>query len=199
MSPTALILEEVLPRYDKRERHDTWIAAAPEVVWQALHAVRVRDLPLTNSLVRLRGGPRAWLHEPVADREELDRPALDSVAPRPLCATPPRELVLGDIARYSPPNPGRPDIPRGDLAAFLAFDEPGWSKVAMNFLLVPEDDGTRLSTETRVLGTDRLAKLLFQPYWLLIRAGSGLIRHDILRAVRAEALACVAKVGDRRS
>jgi hypothetical protein len=69
----------------------------------------------------------------------------------------------------------------------------------MNFLLVEEEDGTRLSTETRVLGTDRLAKLQFQPYWLLIRIGSGLIRHDILRAVRAEALVGVAKVDDRRS
>jgi hypothetical protein len=196
---TGQSLAEVLPRYDKRERHSTWIAAAPGVVWQALHAVRVRDLPLTNGLVRLRGGPRAWFGAPAGDDAALDRPALDSVAPRPLCASPPRELVLGDIARYAPPNPGRPDIPRGDLAAFLAFDEPGWSKVAMNFLLTEEGSGTRLSTETRVLGTDRLARLAFQPYWLLIRVGSGLVRYDILRAVRAEALAATAKVGERRS
>ena len=180
-------LDEVLPRYDQRERHHTWIAAPPRLVWQALHSLKVRDLPLTNGLARLRGGPRAWLAG-TADDAALDQQALNAVAPRELLADPPHELVLGDIARYSALAPGRPDIPRGDLAVFTAFTEPGWSKVAMNFRFTGERDGTRLSTETRVFGTDDTARAAFRPYWLLVRVGSGLVRHDILRAVRARSL-----------
>jgi hypothetical protein len=47
-------------------------------------------------------------------------------------------------------------------------------------------DGTRLSTETRVQPTDTAARA-FRPYWWAIRAGSGLIRRDVLRAVRRRA------------
>jgi hypothetical protein len=180
-------LEQVLPRYDKREYHSTWIDAPPSRVWAALDELRVRDLPLSMALARLRGGPAAWFGTGWHDQEGLDRRALDMVAPRQLAQDPPWELVLGDIANYAALRPSRPDIPRGDLDAFRAFDAPGWSKVAMNFRLGAQDGGTRLSTETRVLGTDAAARLAFRFYWLAVRAGSGLIRHDILRAVAARA------------
>lgn len=174
-------LDRVLPRYDKRERHSRWIAADPERVWAALHDLRVRDLPVSMTLVRLRGGPSAWLRG--TDDGAADLPALEAFAPRPLASNPPHELVLGDIARYATLTPERPDVPRGDPAAFTAFAEPGWSKVAMNFQLAAERGGTTLSTETRIAGTDRSARLAFELYWVLVRLGSGMIRHDVLHAV----------------
>jgi hypothetical protein len=75
------------------------------------------------------------------------------------------------------------------LADFVAFDEPGWVKVAMDLRVEPERGGTRILTETRVLATDAVARRSFGAYWLLIRAGSGLIRRDLLRGIarRAEA------------
>jgi len=48
-------------------------------------------------------------------------------------------------------------------------------------------DCTRLSTETRVQPTDSAAARAFRPYWWAIRAGSGLIRRDVLHAVRQRA------------
>jgi hypothetical protein len=179
------LLEQVLPVYDQREYHETHVAAPPERVWAALDGLRVRDLPLSMLLTRLRGGPAAWFGHVEDDR--LDRRALDSVAPRTLVAEQPRELVLGDIACYTAARPDRPEIARGDLAAFLAFAEPGWTKVAMNFRFTAEQDGTLLSTETRVLATDDATRRAFRRYWLLVRAGSGLVRRDILTAVRAAA------------
>ncbi len=44
-----------------------------------------------------------------------------------------------------------------------------------------------MPTETRVMATDARTRLRFAGYWLLIRAGSGLIRRDILRAVAQRA------------
>jgi hypothetical protein len=46
-----------------------------------------------------------------------------------------------------------------------------------------EGNGTLLSTETRVHATDAATRRAFRRYWLLVRAGSGLIRRDILSAV----------------
>lgn len=174
------LLEQVLPDYEQREYHETRLAASPERAWAALDDLRIRDLPLSMFLTRLRGGPSAWFGRV----DGVDRRALESVAPRELVARPPHELVLGDIACYTATRPDRPEIPRGDLAAFRSFTEPGWSKVAMNFRFTAEGDGTLLSTETRVHATDPATQRAFRRYWLLVRAGSGLIRRDILRAVR---------------
>ena len=68
-----------------------------------------------------------------------------------------------------------------------AFAEPGWVKVAFDFVLVPDGGGTHLSTETRVAATDARTRRIFGLYWLAIRAGSGLIRRDLLRAVARQA------------
>jgi hypothetical protein len=67
------------------------------------------------------------------------------------------------------------------------FAEPGYVKAAMSFTAVPERDGTRLETETRILATDPASARKFRRYWFLIRPGSGLIRRDWLRAARRRA------------
>lgn len=173
-------LEQLLPDYDQREYHEKHLPCTPEIAWSALHDLRIRDLPLTVLLTRLRSGPKAWF----GSFDGMDGRALDSVAPRELCADRPNELILGDIADYTGTRPERPEIARGDLGAFLAFDDPGWTKVVMNFRFTPDERGTVLSTETRVLATDEEARRAFKKYWLLVRAGSGVIRRDILSAIR---------------
>ncbi|OLR93913.1 hypothetical protein BJP25_15565 [Actinokineospora bangkokensis] len=175
-------MDRVLPHWDQRERHERWIAADPDRVWWALADLRADELPLTSLLSRVRGGPAAWRG---GQPELAGLKVLENMAPRRLHADPPRELLLGDIARYAALRPSRPDVPRGDLCAFRAFNDPGWTKVAMNFTLCTQGGGTLLRTETRVLSTDAAAKRAFARYWLLVRAGSGLIRRDILRGVDA--------------
>ena len=51
------VLDDVLPVYRHRERHATQIAAAPEVVWRALHTVSGGDLRLTRLLMSIRAVP----------------------------------------------------------------------------------------------------------------------------------------------
>jgi hypothetical protein len=72
-----------------------------------------------------------------------------------------------------------------------ALARPGFVLMATSFALEPlgghGGGRTRLTTETRVQPTDAGAARTFRPYWWVIRAGSGLIRHELLRAVRRRA------------
>lgn len=79
------------------------------------------------------------------------------------------------------------DGPRLDARGLRDFREPGWTKAAFDFVLTPEGGGTCLATETRVTATDARTRVIFGVYWAAIRAGSGLIRRDMLRAVRRRA------------
>lgn len=180
----STLIDAILPEYDHRERHDSLVRAGPERVWELLFSLKVADLPTTMRLVRLRGGPSAWFGAP---QEAGNLRAMDSFAPRQISADAPRELVLGDIAKYASSRATRPPIPRGDLEAFSGFTEEGWSKVAMNFYLDPRTEGTVVTTETRVLTYGASAKRAFALYWIMVRAGSGLIRRDLLRAIRQAA------------
>lgn len=172
-------LDQALPRWERRERHGRWIDAEPAAVWAALVALKAEDVPVTRLLFRLRGivggGPDPRV--PLVEAMPLTRLAADE----------PHELVLGMVGKFW--GSGAPAHPPADLARYAAFDEPGWAKAAMNFTLTPERGGTRLDTETRVATTDDRMRRLVGLYWLGIRAGSGLMRHDLLRGIAAAATA----------
>lgn len=186
----SAVLDDVLPVYRHRERHATQIAAAPEAVWSALHAVSSGELRLTRVLTtiralpaRLPGGRMPGGGVP-ADRGFIE--AFLERGYRELRVDPPSALVAGAA--------GQPWRLRGgetadvaDLDGFRAFARPGFVLIATSFELEALGDGTRLSTETRVQPTDAAAARAFRPYWWAIRAGSGLIRRDVLHAVRRRA------------
>jgi hypothetical protein len=184
------VLDDVLPAYRHRERHTTQIAATPDAVWHALHTVSSGELRLTRLLMsiralpgRLRGARRPPSGLP-ADRGFIE--AFMERGYRELRLDPPWTLVAG--------NAGQPWRPRGgetadvvDLDGLRAFARPGFVLIATSFEIEALGDGTRLSTETRVQPTDAAAARAFRPYWWAIRAGSGLIRRDVLHAVRRRA------------
>jgi hypothetical protein len=184
------VLDDVLPVHRHRERHATQIAASPEAVWSALHAVSAGDLRLTRLLTGIRalparlpgrGMPAGGLP---ADRTFVE--AFMERGYRELRVDPPWALVAGAA--------GQPWRLRGgktadvvDLDGLRAFARRGFVLIATSFELEALGDGTRLSTETRVQPTDATAARAFRPYWWAIRAGSGLIRRDMLHAVRRRA------------
>jgi len=176
---TSRALDTVLPRYRHREVHATVARATPEAVWAALHATTAGELALTRVLTRLRG-----LAQP-----ETGTPFLQGLTRRfdLLVQEPGRLLVAGGAGQPWKPRGGR-QVHVRDIAELAAFAEPGYVLMAVSFELQPAGAGrTRLVTETRVQPTDRRAALAFAPYWLVVRCGSGLIRRDVLRAVRRRA------------
>ena len=107
-----------------------------------------------------------------------------------LAEDPGRELVAGAVAQMW--GRGVREARIRDGAEFVGFDRPGYVKVAMNFLLVEEEGGTRIETETRVLATDAQSRKRFARYWRLIHPGSGAIRRAWLRAIARRAERSVA-------
>jgi hypothetical protein len=174
-----LTLDDVIPTPHFRERHERHIGAPPQAVWDALMEVRLGDLALSRALMGVRLLPMKLAGRPVRGEsgrflEQGPLPVLVSSAPR--CdlagaAIQPWKLTSG----Y--------EYPSLDAAGLRAFDEPGWAKTGLDFVLEAQDGGTRLTTETRVTATDARSRALFTLYWGAIRAGSGLIRRDMLRAV----------------
>jgi hypothetical protein len=183
-----LLLDQFLPRWDFAERHQTLVAAPAERVFLAVWELDLSRSPLTGALMRLRELP--WRLRRRSPRLPLNANSLDKLLAAGfilLGREEPRELVLGLVGR-----PWRlsPEIIRLKPREFADFCQPGQVKVAMNLMVEPlAAGGCRLSSETRVQGTSPGARRRFLPYWILIRPFSGLIRREMLLAIRRGAQA----------
>lgn len=160
-------LDEVMPAWHFRERHELEVDAPPERALAAAAAVRLRDVPAARVLLVLRGIARRG-----GDETFVGAMVGAGFA---VVADGPRELVLAAVGR-----PWRPaERLRRDVDP-LAFSEPGWARMAMTLRADPD----RLLTETRVLLTDEAARRSFRRYWLVVAPFSGATRRALLRAAR---------------
>lgn len=171
-------LPEALPGAEFTEHHDLVLDAPPERVWTALRAARWTDLRVTLPLMAVRG---LGLRLPDGERGLLIGPG----GPTPFVHLEDGRCAVGvSVAQPWRARPERgPRMP--SLTAVRAFDEPGWLKMGMEFRLHPLPGGrTRLATVTMCQPTDAAAGRAFRRYWRVIRPFSGLVRMDMLRAVR---------------
>ena len=164
------LLEEHLPQWHHRERHAVACAGPPDAVLAAFDALTWREGPLFRVLMGIRSLGTAV---GTGDRRILDGFTGMGFT---LTGSAPDEIVYAGIGRPWSPTGGMRRV--GSAAGFEAFDEPGWAKMAVNFLVA---DG-RLSTETRVWLTSPSARRAFGVYWLVIRPFSGLVRRSWLTA-----------------
>ena len=187
------LLDEFLPEFDVRISRATRIGASPERVYASLRNADFDYWGITRALYALRTLPSF----PLAPREtwrrfreELGRQRFtleDMLADgfTLLGERPDEELLLGTVGRFW--------LARGELRAtspqsFREPAPPGNAKAAWNFTVGRRADGiTELRTETRVLCTDLVSKRRFRAYWRLIKPFSGLIRNEMLTAVRTAA------------
>jgi hypothetical protein len=175
--PVATLLEEVMSKYDVNEVHELWVPADPAAAYDAMLAVSADEVRLFGPLMRLRTlGRSSRVFDPTKPLlGEMTRIGFVELGVRPG-----EEIVVGAIGRFWSPLRNRPH-PSAD---FAGFDTPGYAKAAMNFAVTPERNGSRITTETRIVGTDPAATRKFRLYWLLIRLGSGAIRRSWLNAIR---------------
>jgi hypothetical protein len=189
MEMTVLTLDDLMPAPHFREYHERRIAAPPAAVWAALQELRLGDLALSRALMAIRELPARLTGR--ADASRMVSGRLLEEGPVPVLAeSAGRAVVAGGVMQPWKLTGGE-DPPALDARALQAFAEPGWVKTGFDLAIEPDGAGSRLTTETRVTATDPRTRARFGLYWLFIRAGSGLIRHDMLRAVarRAEAAA----------
>jgi hypothetical protein len=172
-----VLLDDVMPRYVFRERHDIWVSASPPDAYEAVRAVTASEVRLLGPLMRLRTFGR-WSRR-LDDAAPLIRD-LEQIGFVCLGERTNEEFVYGAIGRFWSPTGNRP-VRTDD---FAGFSRPGYAKAAMNFAVGAERGGSRITTETRILGTDPEASRKFRLYWLLIRPGSGAIRRSWLKAIQ---------------
>jgi hypothetical protein len=171
------LIEEVMPHYDVHEVYSLWVPARPTDAFAAVLAVSAREVRLFGPLMLLRTfGRSGRVFDPRAPLlGEMLKVGFVKLGERPG-----EEVVVGAIGRFWSPFGNKPRVV-DDLATFA---EPGYAKAALNFAVRPERDGSRITTETRIAGTDAEATRKFRRYWLLIRLGSGAIRRSWLKAIR---------------
>jgi hypothetical protein len=188
-----MLLDDYLPEFDVRTSYAALIAASPARVYASLWTANFDHWGVTRALYAVRTLPSF----PVRPRETWRR-FRDELFRQPftlegmlsegfslLEERPGEELVLGTVGRFW--------RARGELCAvspvqFHAPAPPGTAKAAWNFEVGLQADGaTKLRTETRVLCADVATRRRFRAYWMLIKPFSGLIRQEILAAVRSAA------------
>jgi hypothetical protein len=188
-APSARI-DDLHPRWQFSETHQTRVAAPPRLVYRAVRETTAGEIAFFQVLTAIRrfgqSGPESILNAPD------DQPILD-VATRTgfrlLVDEPDREVAFGVAAGAPSPLPQT-------LGDYTAADRlPGVIKITMNFQLAPEGAGTRLTTETRVSAADAGSRRQFAVYWRIIYPGSSLIRYMWLRAIRLRAEAAARTAG----
>jgi hypothetical protein len=188
MSAPRSLLDEVLPCFDATEVHTVWVAAPPHLVFAAVTQVTVREVRLLRPLEALRALPgllaRREVFQPNPSARVLDQFTTDVVRLGERAGT---EITAGAIGRFWR-LVGNESVEVRTREDFLSFDEPGYAKAAISFLVRRERGGSRLITETRVAGTSPDATRALLLYWRAIRLGSGAIRRSWLAAIRRRAL-----------
>jgi len=188
-----VLLDDYLPEFDVRTSYATRIAASPARVYASLRTANFDHWGVTRALYAVRTLPsfparprktwRRFRDELFRHRFTLDGMLSEGFAL--LEERPGEELVLGTVGRFW--------RARGELCAaspvrFRAPAPSGTAKAAWNFAVGLRADGaTELRTETRVLCADVATRRRFLAYWMLIRPFSGLIRQEMLAAVRSAA------------
>lgn len=161
---SAALLDAEMPACQFFERHVTVVRASPGAVAAALRAVTPREIRCFRLFTWLRR-PRIRTAPPSILAAPPDAPLLDTVLGSGfelVGETPEREIVIG-------------------LQISAAI------RAVMNFEILRDRDGIRLSTETRVRAANRAAMRAFAVYWRVIYPGSALLRITWLRAIRRRA------------
>lgn len=183
------LLDEIIPEWHFGNKHHVAVDAPPERVAEALETFRLdRDASwLVRLFFRARG---LSIPDGPSPRETLTAEGFSLLVERPG-----REIVFGVAGKFWAPREMANLVRVEDAGAFRRFARPGQAKGAIAFRIDPLNNGrTLLGTETRVWCADRRARLLFSLYWTLIRIPSGIIRTDMLRAIKRRATALASAV-----
>jgi len=178
------MLDRLMPTYEVAERYHIRIAAPAEITFAAACDMDLMRSPIIQAIFRTRelvlGAEHARVNS-AAGMLQFSK----SVGWNVVAEIPEREVVMAAVTQ-----PWNAEVVFHPLSAdeFVAFDEPGFVKIAWTLRADPDGDGRSIFRhETRVATTDRAARAKFRDYWAVFSPGIKLIRLLILRPLRAEA------------
>ncbi len=165
-----MLINKYLEKFDFTEYHEITIEAAPDKIYTIIKELDFTKSRIVNFLFRLRGLPKAMRN--LDGFIKIGFIFLEEVKNE--------EFVLGFLANKRGLRIVSPE-------EFINFAQPGFVMAAWNFHLAQVDEeNTLVSTETRILGTNRAAKRFFSLYWFFIYPFSALIRKILLKMIKHE-------------
>ncbi len=185
-STNTRLIEQIMPAWDVRERHEIMVNAPAAFVFDSAQRVKLRDSPLVRGIMFARTLPSLLSRRAV--ERPLDRSLLEetlSLGWQAIGSHPGREIVMAAVTEPWKGTVTFHGMPRD---AFLAFDQPGYAKIVWSLESIGlEPAAAVFLTETRVLLTSEDARRRFRRYWRLVVPGVVLIRREMLRLVRRDA------------
>lgn len=169
-----MLIDEFLPEYDFVEMHGISIRARAADIYRAANEADFSESFIIRLLLRLRG----------LSTEQVTLSSLKRSRFEILGEAPDREILLGLVGKFWMP---KGDMQEVDAESFKKFAKPGYAKAAWNFSLSPEGASSHLKTETRIKCTDSGSRWRFGFYWTIVRPFSGLIRMEMLKAIKRRA------------
>ena len=169
-----MLIDEFLSEYDFVETHGISIHADAAEIYRAANEVDFSESFVIRFLLRLRG----------LSTENVTLSSLKGSRFEILGERPDSEILLGLVGRFWMP---KGDMKKIDAESFKKFDTPGYAKAVWNFSLRPDGADSRLTTETRIKCTDSESRRRFGFYWTIVRPFSGLIRMEMLKAIKRRA------------
>jgi hypothetical protein len=167
-----MLIDEFLPNYDIRERRRIEVNAPIDITYATARRLDISEARLSMILFRLRGIPVGRF-----DIDSFQRMRFILLGEKMN-----EELLLGLVGCFWTPTG---ELQRLDRDGYLKFNQPGYAKAAWNFSLTKRTDrSTFLETETRVYCMDEASRKRFRIYWFFIGGFSGVIRREILKAVK---------------
>jgi hypothetical protein len=166
-----MLIDKYLPEFDFNERHSITIVSDRQTISSVLENFDFSSSRIIRFLFWLRGMPSKKLSIERLTRDgfiELERTKND-------------EIVIGLIGQFWKP---KGNLQKFEPLEFISFRKPSFLKGVWNFKIGDHADSCLLSTETRVYCTDNLSKRRFSKYWLFVKPFSGLIRMEMLRAIK---------------
>lgn len=169
--PRELLVDEMLPEFDVTLAVHRIVDAPVATTWDALRALDLTRVhsPLIDASfwvrtlpARLRGAAPESPPPIVLGADTVALPGWVRLGERPG-----NELAIGAVGRFWTPSIEWYDV---TAAAFRAFREPGWGKIAVSFSVRPYGAARTLVTyECRTATHDDASRRAFARYWTLIR------------------------------
>ncbi len=165
-----MLIDNYIKNFDFNEVHNIAINASDSEIYPSIKNVNFRKSWIIKTLFALRRLPKSmsnldgFIKAGFINLEEKQN----------------EEIVLGLLG-------GNKGLRTISPSEFLIFNEKWHVKGAWNFSLEKIDENkTILTTETRIICTDRTAKFIFRLYWFMISSFSGLTRRVMLKLIKEE-------------
>ena len=191
-----MMLDWLLPDFDATLIEHRVIDADPASVYRAVATLDMAEIPQAYPAVRGLFAARGAAERLASALLGRPAPTLEADGPMRLgdlpehgewvkfSDDPPRELTFGVIGRFWGGETGWETI---DAHEFVAFETPGFAKIACSVSLRPYGtERTLVSYEARTQALDTDSRAHFLRYWRVVHPGVAIVMRAFLKAVAKE-------------